>query len=79
MTVSTSRTFRSGDSEAVCLPHDVAFGRELDLTLVRSGDILTIYPVRASVADLLQRLATMPRPIDIESREDEPLPEPPGL
>lgn len=79
MTVSSSCTFRSGDSEAVHLPQDVAFGRDVELTVVRSGDVLTIYPVRSSVADLVLRLAALPRPDSIEIRDEEALPEPPGL
>jgi antitoxin VapB len=38
MTTVTSRIFRSGNSEAVRLPKDVAFGKEMDVTIVRSGD-----------------------------------------
>ena len=49
MTTVTSRVFKSGNSEAVRLPKDVAFGRELEVTIVRSGDVLTIYPTRPPV------------------------------
>lgn len=79
MTVATTRTFRSGNSEAVRLPRDVAFGRDVELTVVRSGDVLTIYPTRMAVADMLDRLAELPAPDYIEERDVEELPEPPGL
>lgn len=79
MTVATSRTFRSGNSEAVRLPRDVAFGPDVELTLVRSGDVLTIYPSRPTVAAMLQRLAELPRPERIEVRDEAPLAERPGL
>ena len=79
MTIVTRRTFKSGNSEAVRLPRDVAFGSDVELTLVRSGDVLTLYPTRASVGDLVIRLAAMPRPASIEIRNGEPLPERPGL
>ena len=79
MTIVTSRTFKSGNSEAVRLPRDVAFGSDVELTLVRSGDVLTLYPTRASLGDLLSRLAALPRPASIEVRDEEPLPERPGL
>ena len=72
---ANSRTFRSGDSEAVLLPKDIAFGREAELTIVRSGDVLTIFPARPSVGDLAQRLAVLPAPADIETRDIEVLPE----
>jgi antitoxin VapB len=42
MTVLKTRTFRSGNSEAVRLPKDVAFGPDVELTMVRSGDVLNI-------------------------------------
>jgi antitoxin VapB len=79
MAVVKSRTFRSGNSEAVRLPREVAFGSEVEVTLIRSGDVLTIYPTRGSVAELVKRLAGLPAPDSIEEREDEPLPERPGL
>jgi antitoxin VapB len=79
MTVADSRTFRSGNSEAVRLPKDVAFGRDIALTIVRSGDVLTIYPSRPPIGDLVARLAALPRPDAVEIRDDEELPERAGL
>jgi len=79
VSVAGSRTFRSGNSEAVRLPKDVAFGREMDVTIVRSGDVLTIYPTRPPISELVARLAALPAPDTIELRENEPLPERPGL
>lgn len=74
-----SRTFRSGNSEAVRLPKDVAFGRDVELTIVRSGDVLTIFPRRPPVTDLIKRLAKLPKPHEVERRDNEELPERPGL
>lgn len=79
MTIADSRTFRSGNSEAVRLPRSVAYGREVELTIVRSGDVLTIYPARKPIGDLVTQLAQLPRPPRIEERDDEVLPERPGL
>lgn len=79
MAVVRSRTFRSGNSEAVRLPREVAFGAEVPVTIVRSGDGLTIYPTRAQVTELIERLAALPKPKTIEVRDEEPLPERPGL
>ena len=79
MTVADSRTFRSGNSEAVRLPKAVAFGRDVDLTIVRSGDVLTIYPSRPPIGDLVARLAALPAPREVELRDLEELPERPGL
>jgi len=74
-----SRIFRSGNSEAVRLPKDVAFGREIEVTIVRSGDVLTIYPKRPPIAEMLKRLAELPSPPEIEIRDEEEIPERPGL
>ena len=79
MSTVVSRTFKSGNSEAVRLPKDVAFGREIEVTIVRCGDVLTIYPKRPSLAEMMRRLEELPGPGEIEVRETEPLPEPDGL
>ena len=69
MTVARSRTFRSGNSEALRLPKDVAFGDDVELVLVRSGNVMTIYPTASSIADMLAQLRTTPAPREIERRE----------
>jgi antitoxin VapB len=79
MAIADSRTFRSGNSEAARLPRNVEFGREVELTIVRSCDVLTIYPARKPIGDLVKQLAQLPRPPGIEERDDEVLPERPGL
>jgi antitoxin VapB len=79
MAVADSRTFRSGNSEAVRLPRNVAFGCEVEVTIVRSGDVLTIYPARKPIGELVKQLEELPRPSEIETRDDEVLPEPSGL
>jgi antitoxin VapB len=79
MAVADSRTFRSGNSEAVRLPRNVAFGREVEVTIVRSGDVLTIYPARRPIGELVKQLTELPRPSEIEVRDDEVLPERSGL
>jgi antitoxin VapB len=79
MSVVTSRTFKSGNSEAVRLPRDVALGLDVEVTIIRSGDVLTIFPAKPPIAELVRRLAELPRPDMIEARDVEPLPEPGGL
>jgi antitoxin VapB len=79
MTIARSRTFRSGNSEAVRLPKDVAFGEDVELVIVRSGEVMTIYPAQTSVAEMVDRLRAMPVPPEIERRDDEHLPERTGL
>ena len=79
MSSADSRTFRSGNSEAVRLPKDVAFGRDVEVTIVRSGDVLTIFPRRPPIIDLVARLSALPAPTDVELRDTEDLPERSGL
>lgn len=75
MTVARSRTFKSGNSEAVRLPKDVAFGEGVELIIVRAGEVMTIYPAQMTVNEMLSRLRALPVPPEIEIRETEPLPE----
>lgn len=79
MTVAKTRTFRSGNSEAVRLPKGVAFGEDVELVLVRSGDVLTVYPAATSIPEMIARLEALPVPPSIEERDDEELPERAGL
>jgi antitoxin VapB len=75
MPIVSSRTFKSGNSEAVRLPRDVAFGADVEVTIVRSGDILTIFPKRPRVGDLVARLGAMPKPAMIEAHDRSTIPE----
>ena len=79
MPIARSRTFRSGNSEAVRLPKDVAFGEDVELVIVRSGDVLTVYPAKTTVADMIERLRTLPAPAAVEVRDVDELPERPEL
>jgi antitoxin VapB len=79
MTIAKTRTFRSGNSEAVRLPKDAAFGEGVELVVVRSGDVVTLYPAATSIPEMIARLEALPLPTSIEERDDEELPEPAGL
>ena len=79
MTFAKTRTFRSGNSEAVRLPKDAAFGEGVELVVVRSGDVVTLYPAATSVPEMIARLDALPRPTSIEERDDKELPEREGL
>ena len=79
MTIAKARTFRSGNSEAVRLPREIAFGDDVELIAVRSGDVVTLYPAKLSLAEMARRLAELPAPSSIETRDSEELPERRGL
>jgi antitoxin VapB len=79
MSIARSRTFRSGNSQAIRLPKDVAFGDDVELLIVRSGDVMTIYPAAATIPDMIARLRALPVPPQVEPRDEEEIPERPGL
>jgi antitoxin VapB len=79
MTIARSRTFRSGNSEALRLPREVAYGEDVELVIARSGDVITIYPARLTVPAMIDRLRSLPAPHGIEQRDVEEIPERPGL
>ena len=75
MTFAKTRTFRSGNSEAVRLPKEAAFGEGVELVVVRSGDVVTLYRAAISIPEIIARLAALPSPPSIEELDDEELPE----
>ena len=79
MTIAKTRTFRSGNSEAVRLPKDAAFGEGVELVVIRSGDVVTLYPAASSIPEMIARLNALPLPPSIEERDEEELPERAGL
>lgn len=79
MTVAKVRTFKSGNSEAVRLPKDIAFGEDVELVAVRSGDVLTLYRVSMSIPEMLGRLSALPSPRSVEEREEWEGPDRAGL
>lgn len=75
MPTSSGRVFRSGNSAAVRLPKEVAFEPDTEVTMVRSGDVLTIYPTRPSIAEMIARLNALPRPASTEVGDEESPPQ----
>jgi antitoxin VapB len=58
-----SKTFKSGNSEALRLPKEVALGPNVEVTIRKVGDTLTISPKRKkTVAGLIAALERLPRP-----------------
>jgi antitoxin VapB len=79
-----TKTFQSGDSEAVHLPKELAFGVGTEVVIETIGDALKIY--RAPEVDYLAKnralaraLLEMPGPCSIEVRDTEEIPEREGL
>ena len=64
MARARTRTFRNGNSEAVRLPKEVAFGQDgLELSVERHGDVLLIFPLpRTTLDEALAKLAARGAP-----------------
>lgn len=79
MSVHRSRLFRSGNSQAVRLPKEVAFEGDGEVLVVRSGDVVTIYRATTSVHEMADQLLAREPILEVERREaDEPT-DRPGL
>jgi antitoxin VapB len=58
-----TRTFKSGDSQAVRTPAELAYADTgVELVITRLGDVITIQPTRQSLRDAVAMLRQMPRP-----------------
>ena len=74
--MATTRQFKSGNSQAVRIPADMAFAEtETELTITRLGDVITIYPKRSGLGEAIAELRRMPKPASIEVREPIELPD----
>jgi antitoxin VapB len=74
--MTTTRVFKSGNSQAVRIPADMAFADDTEVTIVRSGDVITIYPKRTgSMAEMIAALRALPTPSEIEEREPIEMPD----
>ena len=51
----------------------------MELVLVRSGDVITMYPAVVSIPEMIERLNQLPVPRTVETRDETLLPERPGL
>lgn len=77
-TVTTKATC-DDDGEVILLPPEMGFGIDVELTLVRTGDALTITPKRVSPRELVQRLREMPGSSTIEVRDEIEIPDRDGM
>jgi antitoxin VapB len=71
-----TRAFKSGNSQAVRIPAELAYDdTDVDLEITRLGDVITIYPARNSMSDVVAMLRRMPKPPKVEKRRpiDVPL------
>jgi antitoxin VapB len=70
MIEADSKTFKSGNSEALRLPKEVALGINVEVTIRKDGDTLTIRPKqKKTLGDLVEALAKLPKPDKPMKRE----------
>ena len=77
--MAKTRAFKSGNSQAVRIPAELAFAdTQVDLEIIRMGDVITIYPARTSLKDMVAALRLLPKPPEVEEREPIEVPLRPG-
>jgi antitoxin VapB len=79
MNAYRTKTFRSGNSEAVRLPKEIGFGEGVEVEVVREGDIVTIRRKRMTNRELVEALRRLPKPDSVQEREPFEMPDRPGL
>jgi len=89
MNAHSSRTFKSGNSEAIRLPKGLGFGIGTEVRIEREGDRLVLTPIQsdAALAERQRRFQAMldkmielgPVPGGLEVRDTDWWPDRPGL
>jgi antitoxin VapB len=72
MTSVSTKTFRSGNSEAVRLPKEIAYGSNIELEATRTGDTIYLRPSkkRRTPAETVALLRQIGAPEDgVQARE----------
>lgn len=70
-----TRAFKSGNSQAVRIPAELAYSNtDMDLEINRLGDVITIFPARNNMSDIVAALRRMPKPRRVEKRQPIKLP-----
>jgi antitoxin VapB len=65
-----TRAFKSGNSQAIRIPAELAYSNtNVDLEINRLGDVITIFPARDSMNDVVATLRRMPKPRRVEKRQ----------
>lgn len=78
-----TKTFKSGNSQAVRLPKALAFPEGTELEMTRVGEVVTLRPTlrsgNISFKEMLAELRKLPDVTDIEVRDSDVFPEREGL
>lgn len=79
MDAHRTKTFKSGNSEAVRLPREIGFGPGTEVEVRREGEVVTIRRKRMTNQELAAMLERMPKPGSIQERDPIEFPDRPGL
>jgi antitoxin VapB len=85
MGVHETKTFKSGNSEAVRLPQGIGFGLGVAVNIERDGDRVIITPAhdvaeaKRKLRALVETLRALGRPGEVQEREPIEFPDRPGL
>jgi antitoxin VapB len=79
MNAYTTKTFKSGNSEAVRLPKELGFGPGVEVEIVKEGEVISIKRKWRSNRELVEGLRKLPKPSSIQEREPFEAPDRPGL
>jgi antitoxin VapB len=70
-----TRIFKLEDGQAVRIPAELAYAdTDIDLEITRLGDVITIFPARVGVSDVVTALRSMPKPRHAEKRQPTEIP-----
>jgi antitoxin VapB len=73
--MARTRIFKSGNSQAVRIPAELAYAdMDIDLEITRLGDVVTIFPARTSLKEVVAGLRRMPKPPGVEKRKPTEVP-----
>jgi antitoxin VapB len=73
---ATTRVFKSGNSQAVRIPVEMAFENvEGDFTITRSGDVIMIFPMKQDFKRMFEELSALPKVPVIEEHDRIELPD----
>jgi antitoxin VapB len=68
--MARTRVFKSGNSQAVRIPAELAYAdTDIDLEIIRLGEVITIFPARNSLKDAIAALRRMPKPPHVKKRQ----------
>ena len=73
--MATTRVFKSGNSLAVRMPAEMAYAEGTELTITRSGDVVTLAPQRRSMEETIAALKALPKVPVIEDDERIEMPD----